>query len=159
VNEFADKHRAILESLNIRHDEALDTSETLTIRGQLRRCEARRWFLSGRLLIRQDPTYQSITLIPDVESQFNKARGLDADLDCRIDLELGDLLVTAARLGRGDVTELYGRAVLALERAAGRDAPALRTDTIRALADAYARRQSLLRRTKGSATGKSAEAI
>jgi len=122
-----------------------------TIHSQIRLHEARRCFLLGRILMRSDPSFGDVGLIEKVEDNFKAARGINQDLECRIDLEFGEMLLAAALAGKGDADSLYRRAVASLELATTRDAPALRATTIRALADAYARRNTFLRIGKKSA--------
>ena len=120
-----------------------------TMRDQVDRTVKRLAFLGGRIRIRLEP--QTPELISRVEETFNEARGLGAEQDCQIDLELGDLLLRSARLGVGTPVHLYDRAVDAFERAAGRTAPALHGDTIRALSAAYAMRDTIVRTAKANA--------
>jgi hypothetical protein len=119
------------------------------MREQIDRASRRLAFLNGRILIRMEP--QAADLIGKVEKTFDAARGLDAEQDCLIDLELGDLLLRSARQGSGDPMNLYRRSVAAFERAAGRYAPALRADTIRGLSAAYAMHDTIVRIAKSKA--------
>jgi hypothetical protein len=117
-------------------------------RRELLLSRARQSFRSGRVLIRTDPALGNADLVAQVETLFQAARGATDELNCRIDLELGALLLTAAAAGKGAADDLSRRGVEALERAAGCDAPALRGEVVRALSSGYARRSAILRRTK-----------
>jgi hypothetical protein len=120
------------------------------VESQVRECAARRCYVLGRILIRDDPSFNDAGLVDKVETNFAAARGAGADLDCRIDLELGEFLLAAAAAGKGDLRVRYEQAVASLERAAGRNAPALRAETVRALAEAYAWRPTILKKARAS---------
>jgi hypothetical protein len=120
-------------------------AQLTTVNARLRLLEAQRCFLLGRIALRSDPSFSGSGLLDQVEANFNAARGVDSDLECRIDLEFGELLLAAAMAKKGDVKMLYRRSLTALEAAAGRDAPALRAETMRALADAYSRSAAVAR--------------
>jgi hypothetical protein len=99
-------------------------------------CEAQHAFLEGRLLVRNDPTLTGAGLIETVRAKFDSARGLTGELDCRIDLSFGELLLHAAVAGKRDATVNYAEAIAALERANSRGVPSLRVETVRMLVDA-----------------------
>ena len=124
--------------------------ELMDIRSQIRFNAARRYFLLGLILLQSDPGFTDTVLLVKVEALFVKARAVDEDFNCRIDLALGEMLLAAALAGKDNVESLYRRALASFELAATRNAPALRGDTIRALADAYARRNIVLRKAKES---------
>jgi hypothetical protein len=117
---------------------------------QVERCAKQAAFLRGRLLVQQDPSFTSPALVRTVIGHFTAARGADDELNCRIDLSLGDLLLTAALAGKGDAST-YDEAVAALERATTRQAPGLRAVAVRALSEAYARRPAAMRRLREAA--------
>jgi hypothetical protein len=124
------------------------------IREQIGRSSSRLAFLSGRILIRTDQYNEE--LLNKVQEKFEDARGLSSEQDCQIDLELGHMLLKSARLGFGTPMYLYDRAIASFEEAAGRNAPALRGDTVRALSAAYAMRETIARVAKaGSGTAAS----
>ncbi len=125
-------------------------SELARARSQVRLYEARRCFLLGRISIRSDPSFSDAGLADKVDVTFKPARGVNSELDCRIDLELGELLFDLALAGKGDVNDLYARAVATLELATTRDAPALRAVTVKVLAEAYARRGAVLGKARKS---------
>jgi hypothetical protein len=155
ARDLLDQENTILLSLrtHLDTDAALQQSlgnELAEIRAQVRLYEAQRCFLLGRILIRSDPSFSDAGLIGNVETNFNAARGINGDLECRIDLEFGEMLLAAALAGKADVNSLYSRAVTSLELATTRDAPVLRAETIRALADAYAKRNAVLRKARES---------
>jgi tetratricopeptide (TPR) repeat protein len=159
AQDLLEAENTILVSLRtaLADDPQLRTAlaEDLTeIKAQLRLCEAQRSFLLGRLLIRSDPSFSDAGLIDKVDANFCAARGINPDLECRIDLEFGELLLEAALAGKGEARSLYRRAVSSLQLAATHDAPALRAVTIRALTDAYARRGALPRKAKDSTSPK-----
>src|SRR5262249_4547727 len=104
-----------------------------------------------RLRIAADPEFTDAALIETVEADLKAARSDDEDLNCRIDLQLGEFLLAAALAGRRDGAALADRALAALDRATTRNAPALRTLAIRALGDAYQRRSSVLRKAREAA--------
>jgi hypothetical protein len=120
-----------------------DVGEVARRISQLR---ARRSFLAALAAIHADPTIEDRELLPKVISNLNEARGINPEMDARIDLALGQLLLSAARLGKGEAPDLYRSAIAALERAAGRDSPVVRAETIAALSAAYAARASILRK-------------
>jgi hypothetical protein len=120
------------------------------VESRVRECAARRCYLLARILLRDDPSFSDAGLADKVEANFTAARGASEDLDCRIDLELGEFMLAAALAGQGDVRARYERAIASLELAARRNAPALRGETVRALAEAYARRPAVLRKAKAS---------
>jgi hypothetical protein len=117
----------------------------------LRRVQARNALLRARLQLRLDPNLSAAETLPKVLESLQSARGAEAHLDCQADLEEGVVRLTAARLGTGDVEREYAKAVEALERATREDVPALRSETIRLLAHAYAMGPQI-RRAKKSAT-------
>jgi tetratricopeptide (TPR) repeat protein len=119
--------------------------------GQMR---ARLSFVSALIAIRKNPSLDGWDFIHQVRASLDDARGQNTELDCRVDLALGGLLLAAARLGKGDVRELYRQAIAAFERAAGRDVPNLRADTILALSAAYAEGRTVLRQKPSAAADK-----
>jgi tetratricopeptide (TPR) repeat protein len=127
-----------------------------TIRSQILLSEAQRSFLHGRILIGLDPSFGGADLIPKAEDSLNAARGVNPNLDCGIDLVLGQMMLTVALAGKGDAQFWYRRAVTFLELAVTRDAPSFRAEAIKALADAYAKRSVVLRKatSKASASAK-----
>lgn len=125
--------------------------EVAALLKQVQICEARRSFLLGRILAWSDPSFNDAGLIAKVEANFDAARGAQTDLDCLIDFELGEMLLTATIAGKGDVNALYRQALSALERAAASDVSALRAEAVKILVDAYARRGAILRKAKASA--------
>ena len=131
---------------------------TVDMTSRLRRSDAQRSFLGGRLEIPSDPSRLDTALIGKITESFSVARGVDDDLNCRIDLQLGDLLLTAAIADKGGAAEmLCDRAIASLELATTRNAPALRATTLRVLADAYARRPAIVRHARGGGRPPSAK--
>jgi hypothetical protein len=115
---------------------------------QITSYEKYRGFLLGRIAIRSDPLLADEELIRKVENNFRAARGLNETLECRIDLEFGQLLLTAALAGKGNVRSLYEQSLSSLEAASLRNAPALRSEVLRALAEGYARRGAVARKAR-----------
>jgi tetratricopeptide (TPR) repeat protein len=141
---FAALHDAL--GLDISLCRELELADLLnTVSNRLRLLQAQQCFLSGRIALRLDPSFNDGGLVDRVEGIFSAARGVDSDLDCRIDLEFGELLLAAALAKKGDVKMLYRRSLMMLESAAGRDVPLLRPEALRALADAYARNGAVSR--------------
>lgn len=124
-------------------------AEGVERRAVLRRVQSRNALLTARLLLRLQPNTTEETLGKVVEA-LKGARGSERALDCQADLEEGVARLTAVRLGIGDVEREYTQAIDALERASREDAPALRGETIRVLAQAYAMRP-MVRKKKKSA--------
>ena len=90
-------------------------------------------------------------MLTDIERNLLAARGQGPVLDCQVDLALGEAFIAAALVGQvSDALANYRKAVIAFEFAVGREAPDLRADATRALADAYARRGAVQRRAKQS---------
>jgi hypothetical protein len=143
---------AARQSLNA--DEAflssVDADAKKKILDQMRLSEAQRSFLLGLILIQADPEFSDTVLLSKAETNFTAARGINAEFDCMIDLVVGEMYLAAASAAKGDVPSLYRYAVQSFELATTRDAPALRGEVIRALTDAYARRNTVLRKAKTS---------
>lgn len=124
--------------------------EKARIDSRLRLYRARKDFLLGQILIRSDPQFANEGTISAVEERLKWARGANSELDCRIELALGEMLLSAALLGKGDLSSLYARAIDSLEAAIGKYVPALRAETLRALTDAYAKRDAVRRKSRDS---------
>jgi hypothetical protein len=155
ARELADEQGKILTRVRAaRLDGTIVGDDRRQVFERLDGCEKRRAFLNARIAIRNDPTISDDKLVHDATVLLDEARGLDADLDCYVDLVLGELLLTAARLGKGEVVALYRAAIDSLERAIRHDAPTVRAEAAIALAAAYAARRSILRKTKASAAEK-----
>jgi tetratricopeptide (TPR) repeat protein len=125
------------------------------LKSQMRFYEAQASYMLGRIAIAQDPTFADSGLIEKVRTNFDFARGTGSELDCRIDLEFGQMLleVALALQGKGsDVLRRYDEAIASLERAvsASKNVPDLQTHALRALAEAYAIRPSLQQKAKTS---------
>jgi hypothetical protein len=149
-----DQENTILRTLR----DAMETDDGLKeyldgglqeMRTQVRFYEAHYSFLIGRLTIRKkgvsDPDALNI-----MRTNFNLARGVNSELNCRIDLEMGCRLLQGALEAKSNNKAVYDEAVAALERAASHDAPALRTETIDALREAYTMRNAVLIKAKDS---------
>jgi tetratricopeptide (TPR) repeat protein len=157
AKELLEKETTILTSLRATLNTDADLVQSLgdkldAVRSKVRLCEAQRCFLHGRIQLGLDPSFSSSDLISKIEGDLNAARGVDPTLDCGIDLVLGEALLGAALAGKGDVSSLYERAVTSFELAMTRDSPELRAESIKALADAYARRNTVMRKVKPKAT-------
>jgi len=118
------------------------------MRSRVRLYEAHESFLSGRLAIRNPKDPEALITMRE---SFEVARGVNSELDCRIDLQLGIALLQASQTAKSNIRELYDEAVAALERAVQYNVPELRTETIAALRDAYDRRNSILSKARDSA--------
>lgn len=156
--ELLEQEEALLISLRATMNNDVDLSRSLddkrdAIRSKVRLCEAQRCFLLGRIHLGLDPSFSGSDLMSKIEGNLNAARGIDPNLDCGIDLVLGEVLLAAALAGKGDARSLYQRAVSSFELAATRDAPELRAESIKALADAYAKRNVVMRKKKASTSG------
>ena len=126
-------------------------SDAGSISTQIKLNDARRSFLLGRTMIQCDPGFSEAGMIGNARSALESARGNSATFDCRIDLVLGEMYLAAALATQGlDVLSHYENAVRFFELATTRDAPTLRSETVRALADVYARRSFVLRKAKSS---------
>jgi hypothetical protein len=155
VRELTDEQGKILSCVRAaRLDGTIVGDDQRQVFERLDHCQMRRSFLAARVAIASDPLIADDTLIHSASVSLNEARGLDADLDCHVDIVLGELLLNAARLGKGDVAALYRAAVDCLERAIRHDAPTARTEATLALAAAYSARRSILRKAKPSAAQK-----
>jgi tetratricopeptide (TPR) repeat protein len=143
-----DQAGSIVESLRVslEHDAMLKQrfGDGLgELRSQVRRYGAERSFLIGRILIRKDPGFSNAGLIDEARTNFNSARGATNELNCRIDLEFGELLLNAALGGKGDILALYEEAVAAFKRSAATNIPELQPHAVEALAEAYAQRPAV----------------
>jgi hypothetical protein len=151
ANALAARIGPLLSMLQGALQQQAGTAVDGAIRQAARRVAARHALLSARLLVRADPTVDSADTVGKVEQMLRGAKGVAPEFDCQAELELGALLLTAARLGKGDADKHYKAAVLALERAIEPDAPQLRTEAIRQLSLAYGMRGMIRRKGKGSA--------
>lgn len=107
-------------------------------------------FLLGQVSLADDPTFANEDTIPTAEKLLISARGRNVSLDCRIELVLGQMLLSAALNGKGDTIARYDQAIAWFQSAAGRSAPGLRSDSLRMLSDAHAKRNSFRQEAKNS---------
>ena len=120
-----------------------------TIGAKIRLAAAHTGLLRGRVVFHSDPGTYEPAVLTDIEANLVTARGQNPLLDCVADLALGEAFLAAALAGKeGDAEANYRKAIDALERAAGRNAPSLRADATRALLAAYAQRPVVQRRAK-----------
>lgn len=117
----------------------------------LKRITARHALLAARLIAEEDPTLKSATTLALAEETLLGARGVRAELDCQAELEQGWLRLTSARFRRGDPEADFLEATSAFERAVACDAPSLRREAARSLAQAHALRASILRKSTKAA--------
>ena len=123
--------------------------EKARIDSRLRLYRARKDFLLGQILIRSGPQFANEGTISAVEERLSGLGERIANLTV-IELALGEMLLSAALLGKGDLSSLYARAIDSLEAAIGKYVPALRAETLRALTDAYAKRDAVRRKSRDS---------
>jgi hypothetical protein len=142
TKDLLDRKDAILASLgDYREHEALGP--------YVRLATALSGLLRGWLAFRSDSGTYDPKVLTEIEKNLVSARGQNATLDCQADLALGEAFLAAALNGTAaDAATNYRKATIALELAAGREAPALRRDAIRALTDAYTKSPAVQRRTK-----------
>jgi hypothetical protein len=142
AKRLLDKKDSILADLGIYGDR-----EKLGENFQL--AEALTGLLRGWLVFRSDPGTYEQKVLTEIEKYLIRARGQNPTLDCQVDLILGEACLAAALNGSAaDAAANYRKAITALEFAAGREAPELRGDSLRALTDAYAKSGVVQRRTK-----------
>ena len=151
AQSLADHETDILSTLGTALGSAASSGQDAEAGNALRRVVVRHALLCARLRVEADPDLSKEDTVAKVKEMLEKARGATALYECQADLELGSLLLTSAHLGKGDPRKDYIASVASFERAVERDAPSLRAETVRALAQAYALRASILRRAKPSA--------
>jgi tetratricopeptide (TPR) repeat protein len=137
--------QVLYDDVDFRHSLKASGSPILS---QIEATDAQRHFLLGRIAVESNPGFNDAELLANAEKNFNAARGITPELECQIDLAMGRMFLGAAQTGREDAEILYRRAVSSFERATTHNVPKLQPVTLMELADAYARRTSLLRRKK-----------
>jgi tetratricopeptide (TPR) repeat protein len=110
--------------------------------------QARQLFFLARIEARSDSSLKDPAGIERVQQRFHGARGWNKELDCCIDLELGQFLLTLALQGSGDVVSWYHQAVRAFERALDSRQPATRDAALHALLSAYSQRAGVEQRQR-----------